>query len=148
MPIGEFCNREVVFALRANTIKEAASLMRQHHVGDLVVVEEGAVRKPVGIITDRDIVVSLVAQGLDPEVLTVGEVMGQDLITAPEQQGVFESIEQMRMRGIRRLPVVGKQGELIGIVAVDDLLALLAEEMGALAKIITREQSLEAKTRR
>jgi CBS domain-containing protein len=148
MPIGEICNREVVFARRNNTIKEAASLMRQHHVGDLVVVDEGSVRKPVGIITDRDIVVSLVALGLDADTLTVGEVMGQDLSTAPEQQGIFESIEQMRARGIRRLPVVGKQGELIGIVAVDDLIGLLAEEMGDLAKIIAREQTREVKTRR
>ena len=148
MPIGAICNREVVFVFRNDSVREAAALMRAHHVGDLVVVDELAQRKPVGIVTDRDIVISVVAQGLDPVALSVGEIMRPELITAPEEQGVFESIQHMRQKGVRRLPVVGKRGQLVGIVSIDDLIALFADELGELAKLITREQAVEMKTRR
>lgn len=148
MPIGEFCNREVVFAYSTNTVREAALLMRQYHVGDLVIVQENGKRKPRGIVTDRDIVIGIVAQGLDPNVLTVGDVMSPELITARQDQGVFETIQQMRYRGVRRLPIVGEEGELLGIVAIDDLVGLLAEEMGELAKVISHGQAVEAKTRK
>jgi CBS domain-containing protein len=148
MPIGEICNREVVFAHRTTTIREAAILMRQYHVGDLVVVEENGKRKPVGIITDRDIVISVVAQGLDANVLNVGDLMRPELVTAQQNQGVYETIQQMRFKGVRRLPVIGEEDELIGIIAIDDLVALLAEEMSELAKVITREQAIEVVTRK
>jgi CBS domain-containing protein len=148
MPIGEICSREVVFGHRTHTIREAAFLMREHHVGDLVVVDESAKRKPVGIVTDRDIAISIVALGLDPDVLTIGDIMGPDLVTVRETQGVFETIQQMRFRGVRRLPIVGEDGSLMGIVAVDDLVALFADELGELSKVITREQKIEAKIRK
>lgn len=148
MPIGDICNREVVFSHRNQTVREAALLMREYHVGDLVVVEENGKRKPVGIVTDRDIAISIVALGLDPDVLTVGDIMGPDLVTVRENQGVFETIQQMRFKGVRRLPIVGEDGALVGIVAVDDLLALFADELSELSKVIAREQMVEVKTRR
>jgi CBS domain-containing protein len=149
MSVGEICTREVVVVHRTDTIREVARLMRQYHVGDLVVVKEnGRHRKPVGIITDRDIVISVVAPGLDPDVLRVSDMVAQELVTAPETQGVFETIQQMRFKGIRRLPIVGSDGTLVGIVAIDDLIQLLAEEMGELAKVIAREQAIEVKTRK
>ena len=148
MPIGDICNREVVFSHRNQTVREAALLMREYHVGDLVVVEENGKRKPVGIVTDRDIAISIVALGLDPDVLTVGGIMGPDLVTVRENQGVFETIQQMRFKGVRRLPIVGEDGALVGIVAVDDLLALFADELSELSKVIAREQMVEVKTRR
>ena len=148
MPIGDICYREVVFSHRNNTVREAALLMREYHVGDLVVVEENGKRKPVGIVTDRDIAISIVALGLDPDVLTVGDIMGPDLVTVRENQGVFETIQQMRFKGVRRLPIVGEDGALVGIVAVDDLLALFADELSELSKVIAREQMVEVKTRR
>ncbi|HUW27982.1 MAG TPA: CBS domain-containing protein [Sulfuriferula sp.] len=149
MAIGEICNREVIVVAQETTIGEAAQLMRQHHVGDVVVVtEEGGRRKPVGIVTDRDVVVEVVATGLDPAVLTVGDIMVPDLATVPEQTGVFEAIRYMRDQGVRRMPVVGEDGSLIGILALDDLLELLAEELGALARLVTREQGKEIQNRR
>lgn len=148
MAIGEICNREVVVVTRETSVTEAAQLMRQHHVGDVVVVmEEGGRRTPVGILTDRDVVVEAVAAGLDPAALSVGEIMAPDLATVQEDTGVFEAIRYMRDRGVRRMPVVGKGGDLIGILALDDLIDLLAEELGALARLIARERNKEARLR-
>lgn len=149
MAIGEICNREVIVVAQETTIGEAAQLMRQHHVGDVIVVtEEGGRRKPAGIVTDRDVVVEVVATGLDPATLTVGDIMVPDLATVPEKTGVFEAIRYMRDQGVRRMPVVGEDGSLIGILALDDLLELLAEELSALARLVAREQGKEAKNRR
>ena len=148
MPIGEICNREVVFSYPNHTVREAALLMREYHVGDLVVVEENGKRKPVGTVTDRDISISIVALGLDPDVITVGDIMGPELVTVRENQGVFETIQQMRLKGVRRLPIVGEEGALVGIVAVDDLVALFADELSELSKAIVREQMVEVKTRK
>lgn len=149
MAIGEICNREVVFVLRQTPVDEAARLMREHHVGDVVVVtDENGRRKPIGIVTDRDVMVEVVAAGLDPATLTVEEIMVPDLATVPEKTGVFEAIRYMRDKGVRRMPVVGEDGELVGILALDDLLELLAEELGALARLISHEQDKEVRDRR
>ena len=148
MAIGEICNREIVVVTRETSVAEAAQLMRQHHVGDVVVVmEEGGRRTPVGILTDRDVVVEVVAVRLDPAALTVGEIMAPELATVGEDTGVFEAIRYMRDKGVRRMPVVGEGGDLIGILALDDLLDLLAEELGALARLVAREQNKEARFR-
>ena len=148
MSIGEICNREVVCSSRASTIREAAFLMREYHVGDLIVVNENGKRQPVGIITDRDITINVVALGLDPDVMTVGDIMGRELVTLHEDQGILETIRQMRLRGVRRLPIVGEDGALVGIITVDDLVALLANELNDLSKVIWREQMIEVNTRK
>jgi CBS domain-containing protein len=122
--------------------------MREHHVGNVVVVERdkrGSV--PVGIVTDRDIVISVIAPKLDPSQLTVGEIMGADLVTASDDQDVFETVEQMRRHGIRRLPITDKQGGLLGIVAVDDLLELLAMQLSGLSRVVARERKQELEAR-
>src|SRR5579871_6107032 len=150
MPIGDVCVRDVVVASKDTTVQEAAVLMRHHHVGDLVVVEEGADGRkiPVGIVTDRDIVVSVVAPTLNAAVYTLGDMALRELVTVKEDQGVFEAIQQMRMTGVRRMPVVDRAGGLVGIISVDDLVQLLSEEMSELAKLISREQVLEIENKR
>ncbi len=149
MPIGEICNREVVFATRDTSILETAQLMRRHHVGDLIVVDEkNDKRIPVGIVTDRDIVIEVIAKEADINSLTAGDIMGLELVTTREADGVFETIQLMRLKGVRRMPVVDPHGGLVGIVSVDDLVELLAEEMNELAKLISREQVREAKNRK
>lgn len=106
MPIGDVCVRDVVVASKDTTVQQAAVLMRRHHVGDLVVVEEGVDGRkiPAGIVTDRDIVVSVVAPMLNAAVYTVGDLAIRALVTVKEDQGVFEAIQQMRMTGVRRMP--------------------------------------------
>jgi CBS domain-containing protein len=149
MAIGEICNREVVFARREDSVKDAAQLMREHHVGDLVIVDESnGQRIPCGIVTDRDIVVGVVAKGLDPDTLEVAEVAGAELVLARESDGVAETIELMRAKGVRRVPIVDARGSLVGIVTADDILDLLAEEMTALARMISRERRRESELRK
>ena len=149
MPVGELCIRQVVVAPRNASVLDAAKLMRQHHVGDIVVTDEIAGRRvPVGIVTDRDIVLEVLAQELDATSLSAGDIMSSDLITVRENEGVFQTIQLMRAKGARRAPVVNSEGALVGIVSVDDLVELLAEELSQLAKLIAREQKLEADLRR
>ncbi|MGZ4979957.1 MAG: CBS domain-containing protein [Methylobacter sp.] len=148
MSISEFCNREVVFATREMSLPEAAQLMREYHVGALVVVDEvNGKRVPVGIVTDRDIVIEVISQSLDLNDFSVGDIMGPQLISVQEKDGVFETIRLMRTKGIRRIPVVNQEGGLVGIISADDILDLLADEMAELAKVAPREQEREAKTR-
>lgn len=149
MAVGEICNREVVIAEKTLSVVDAAQLMRTHHVGDLVVVEERAGRRlPVGIVTDRDIVVEVVAAGVNPDALKVGDIMGPEVATVRESEGLFEALRFMRDKGVRRMPVVDSTGALAGILTLDDLLSLLAEEMTELAKLVSHERQREASVRK
>jgi predicted transcriptional regulator len=146
--VGEICNRDVVIAEKALSVVEAAQLMRKHHVGDLVVVEDkGGQKHPVGIVTDRDIVVEVVAAGVNPDALKVGDIMGPEVATVRESEGLFEALRYMRDKGVRRMPVVDSTGVLVGILTLDDLLSLLAEEMTELAKLVSHERQREAVVR-
>lgn len=148
MRIGEICTVQTIYCKRDETVQGAALLMRKFHVGDLVVADQpDAERIPVGIITDRDIVVSVIALGLDPASLLVGDIMSDDLMTSSVDDDVYETIERMRFRGIRRSPVVNAAGGLAGIVSVDDLLEFLAEEMGELSRISSHQQAQEKRAR-
>jgi CBS domain-containing protein len=148
MHVGQICTTETIYCERDETVQGAALLMRRNHVGDLVVIDKpDGERIPVGIITDRDIVVSVIALGLDPASLLVGDIMSDDLLTCSEADDVYETIERMRLRAIRRVPVVNAAGGLTGIVSVDDLLEFLAEEMGELARIGPHQQSHEKRAR-
>ena len=149
MAIGEICNRDVVIMRRDESVLDAAKLMRQHHVGDVIVVEDRKDKRvPVGIVTDRDVVVEVMAPELDPSAITVGDIMGPELAMVSESTGLFEAIQYMRTKGVRRLPVVDAHNGLVGILALDDLLELLSEEMLAIAKLVRLERQKEARSRR
>jgi CBS domain-containing protein len=149
MAIGEICNREVVYVNRDVTVQAACKLMRHYHVGSLVVVDEvDGKRVPVGILTDRDIVVEINAMDLDPKVITAGDIMSPELALVPENQGVLETIEIMRVKGVRRMPIVDGDNRLVGIVTIDDLLEVLAEELTDIAHIVSRGQSHERQARK
>ena len=148
MRIGEICTVQTIYCTRDETVQGAALLMRKYHVGDLVVIEQpDGERVPVGIITDRDIVVSVIALGLDPASLLVADIMSDDVLTATEDDDVYETIERMRFRSIRRVPVVNAAGGLTGIVSADDLLEFLAEEMAELSRISSHQQAHEKRAR-
>src|SRR5512139_2208636 len=117
MTAGELCSRTVVFAERDMGLVEAARLMRDHHVGALVVVDQAnGKRVPVGVLTDRDIAVAVVAKEVDARTLRVGEVMSGEPITVREQDSVLDALRVMRARGVRRVPVTDAQGALVGIL--------------------------------
>lgn len=148
MGIGEVCSREVVFARKEETVSAAAKLMRENHIGCLVVAdEEDGKRVPVGMLTDRDITVAVVAPQLDADVIQVGDVMSPELLSVREDAGIAETVELMRVRGIRRLAVTDEEGALVGLIAADDILGLLAEEIAGLAGMVRHEERRERMTR-
>lgn len=131
---GAICNRIVTVAGRDLPVVQAARLMREHHVGCIVVTDDTlAGRRVVGMMTDRDIVTSVVAAGVDPATLVVEDLMSREVVTAREDDSVLDLLAAMRRRGLRRLPVTGVDGVLVGLVTLDDLLMLMAEELRAVA---------------
>ena len=149
MLVGKICNREVVFVEPESSITQAAQLMREHHVGGLVVArEKSGKRVPVGIVTDRDIVIEVIAEGVEMSDISVGDIMSNRLVTARESDDLLDTIKIMRARGIRRLPVIDDDGALAGILTVDDLIELFAEQLGDLARLIALEQKREQESRK
>lgn len=148
MSVGECCNREVIVISESKTVSEAAKLMRECHVGDLIVVQDREPsQKPVGILTDRDIAIEIVAAGVDPEVVTVGDAMSYRLATIEEDAEITAAVELMRERKVRRLPVVDKQGMLVGILTSDDVIDLLAEQLVGLSRLFTLQRWDEQEAR-
>lgn len=148
MSIGDICNREVVTIEKSAPVVRAAKLMRQFHVGSVIVVADGVQPlKPVGVVTDRDLAIEILAQEVPVETVAVGDVMGAELLTGREEDGVWETIMRMRAMGVRRLPIVGSHGELVGILTMDDLLQFIVGELSDLVKLVRREQKREEVTR-
>jgi signal-transduction protein with cAMP-binding, CBS, and nucleotidyltransferase domain len=150
MKVRDFCSREVVSVEPDASLREASILMRSKHVGALVVVErkDDGVR-PVGIITDRDIIVAVIAiPGGRPEGIRVCDVMSIRLAVARDSEGVFEAAQTMSERGVRRLPVVAQDGTLCGIVTADDIQQIVSTEMANLAVALKRGVEREVLERR
>ena len=145
MSITEFCRRDVAIVEKNSLVFDAARKMRELHVGDVVVCENGS--KPIGILTDRDIVVGVVALEIPVDSVRVEDVMKPTLVTARQDAGVYETIHLMETYGVRRLPVVDDEGGLVGIVSSGDLLQLLSEEIVALSRLPARQKAKEQEIR-
>ena len=148
MKAGEFCNRDVVFIEKGASVAEAARLMREHHMGSIVVVDEtkGA-RRPIGMLTDRDIVIEFVTQDVAPEDVEAGDAVGAEVVTVSVDTALYETIELMLQHGVRRVPVVDKDGALVGLFASDDALELLTEQLQQLAWLVSKQRRQESKRR-
>lgn len=137
MGVGELCSREVVFAKRNESVARAARLMRERHVGAVVVVDERGGRPfPAGMLTDHDIAVGVVALGLDPQKSAVEGVMPAEVVCARESDSLTRALALMRAQGLSRLPVVDAGGALVGILCGDDVMEALAGEVHALAGML------------
>lgn len=134
MTIGKICNRNVDTADTSESVQSAAQRMGIRNVGSLVVLNE--LRRPVGILTDRDVAVRVAGTGRDPYTTRVEDVMTGDLEVVPEGLSIEDGLKRMRSRGVRRLPVVSAQGECVGILSMDDILAHLAHEFAVLGRLI------------
>ena len=147
MEVGTICQRLVFTVRRSDEVSRAAQLMRDKHVGYVVVVELDPLARPVGVLTDRDIVVGVVARQVDRKVVCVGDIMTVDPITTLESDSVEDALQKMRVFGVRRLPVVNDRRELVGILAMDDLLQVIAGDAQEVVNAIRKERLMEAVTR-
>lgn len=146
MNVGQLCQTNPVTVRPLDDLVAVAKIMREKHVGYVVVVEP-AVRessfRPAGVITDRDIVCSVIARDADPKALRANEVMTREPVVALDRESIGEALQKMRRIGVRRLPVVADHGELIGVISLDDIIDELAGELEAVAGSVRSEQLIE-----
>ncbi len=144
MPLRDICKRNVICINPQATVLEAARIMKSRHVGDLIVIDPHAIPpRPVGIITDRDIVTLVVAADVAAADVLVEDVMARHLQTACHDDGLFDVTRKMRETGVRRLPVVDDRGGLIGVVSIDDIYQLLSTEFRNLAAVSASQVATE-----
>jgi predicted transcriptional regulator len=147
MPVSDICNTKVVKVDKDTSIVEVARLMRDRNVGSVVLTEKIEGKQiPTGIITDRDLTLEIIASEADPTKLSAGDIVIHSVIVVDENEGIFETLHRMRSHGVRRLPVVDRDGALTGIVSADDMIEYIAEEMKELAKMIAVELRYERNT--
>ena len=145
---GEVCTREVAVARKSMALNEAARVMRERHVGSLVVVEPSDDGLLVaGMLTDRDIVTAVVAKDMDAATLRVDDVMSRDVAVVREDDSVLDVLTAMRRKAVRRIPVTGPRGQLVGLVAADDLLGLIANELRTLVQALVAQPGAELQSR-
>jgi CBS domain-containing protein len=146
MDVAQLFRRDAITVRESDEVTDAARLMREHHVGYLVVVEPdlaGATVRPVGVLTDRDIVVGIVAREVNPRCVLVRDIMTPNPVLLNAADPLPTALQEMRRVGVRRMPVVGKVGELLGVLSIDDVLDALSAELGNLAGAIRNEQRFE-----
>ena len=149
MLLKEICTPDVVSCAADRSVLHAARLMRQHHVGDVIIVEDmESDSSPIGVVTDRDIVVEVLGKELDPARVTLRQIMRTPVVVASITEDAAQALERMKFHGVRRIPVVDEKSRLIGVLSLDDLLQRLAADAASLAEVVTREQDREHRMRR
>lgn len=149
MPIEECCNTDVVCCESDTPLPEVAALMRNHHVGDVIVVEDKSEKRiPLGIVTDRDIVIETIALQVDASAYTAGDLMSTPIVTVGKDEGFINALRLMRVHKIRRMPVVTAEGTLFGIVTADDIIRLLSNELSMMTGTIIEQPVRESRLRR
>ena len=148
MKVGELCNRQAVTVERDEMILDAAKQMRWHQVGEVVVIDrQGGRRRPLGLLTDHDIVVEALAQDIDVSRVAVGDLIDGDLHLANEEDGLFEVLASLRTRGTRCVPVVNGRGDLVGILTLDEVMEVLGEQLMMLVGLLGQERAQERERR-
>jgi CBS domain-containing protein len=145
MNVGQLCQREVVTAQQGDELRAAAQLMRSKHVGFLVVTEpvDGGRQRVAGVLTDRDIVVAVLAREVDARELKVGDVMSREPLLAEQSQPLESVLGLMREVGVRRVPVIDQDAYLVGVLSLDDVLEAMAEQLVNIAASIRSERRAE-----
>ncbi|MDP3191555.1 CBS domain-containing protein [Rhodoferax sp.] len=143
----EFATTLVAVVEPEISARVVAQLMRRHHIGALVVVDALDKNKPVGIVTDRDLVLELMAEGLDPAVFTAGDIMSVDLVTASPEMDAMDAVQLMRKYRLRRLVITDTDGHLAGIVTLEDVLALMTRELADFAVDLGSARDRETRAR-
>jgi CBS domain-containing protein len=141
MSLDRICSKDVVTISPDATVLEAAKLMQSKHIGCVVVVDDA---RPIGILTDRDIVIKLVVREHNPAQTAVKDIMTANPTMVNVNYDLLDAVRLMRNRGVRRLPIVNEHRHLLGIVTMDDVVTALGAEVGDLAGTVQKEFGLEA----
>jgi CBS domain-containing protein len=136
MTVFDCCQRNVVSVTPEASVSFVTGLMKDKNIGCVVVTSKD---RPVGIVTDRDIVLRRVTTQEDPDQISIDSLMTRDIVTIRGDAGIFEAIQQMKTAGVRRMPVVDLKGHLVALLTVDDIIRLIAREMADIARIIGKE---------
>ncbi len=148
MGVGSICTHRVITVDRGIDVAAAAEVMRENNIGYLIVTDaKSGAAAPVGVLTDRDIVVKVLAKDVDAHSLTVGDVMTPEPLVAADDDGLSETLHRMRRLGVRRVPVVGPRGQITGVLSLDDVIDHLVGQLGDVAGSIQNEQKLESTLR-
>jgi predicted transcriptional regulator len=148
MSVGQYCDQEIGLVSQDSSILEAAQIMRNCHVGEVVVVEQHNGKNiPVGIITDRDLVIEIIAMEVDMGQISVGSIMSLEMITVNEDKSLRDTLEIMQLNGVRRSPVVDGSGALIGIIKIEDILEVLSLDMAKVLALFNTERRIETSLR-
>ncbi len=139
MNVGEICTRNYIYVSHQDSVLDVARIMRQQHVGSVVVVDNNGEMRPQGLITDRDLVLEVLAAQIDPTVLKAEDILTCELICVTETHDVKEALKYLRYYGVRRAPVVNVDGVLVGIFCIEDSLATLSQEFSELVKLLSNE---------
>lgn len=143
----DFASSVVAVVEPETTALVAAQLMRRHHIGALVVVDAQEKNRPVGIVTDRDLVLELMAEGLDPAVFTAGDIMSLNLVLARPDMDAMDAVQLMEAHQLRRLVMADEAGRLAGIVTLEDILEVLSRELANLAAGLAEAKDRETSQR-
>lgn len=143
----DFASSVVAVVEPETTALVAAQLMRRHHIGALVVVDAQEKNRPVGIVTDRDLVLELMAEGLDPAVFTAGDIMSLNLVLARPDMDAMDAVQLMKTHQLRRLVMADEAGRLAGIVTLEDILEVLSRELADLAAGLAEARDRETSQR-
>lgn len=144
MFVGQYCDKKISTLTQDSSILDAAKVMRKNHVGEVIIVENKMGNTiPVGLITDRDIVVEILAMEIDIETINLGSVMCIELITVNYDSSLNKALEIMQHYGIRRAPVVGNDGGLIGIINIEAVIKVVSQDMAKILKLFNNERRIE-----
>lgn len=140
MSIKDICERNVVTTTKDASVYEVAKLMKKHNVGNVVVIDNQVItNQPVGILTDRDIAMKIVAEDVDARQISVRDIMAENPLILHANQSINEALDMMCAKGVRRAPISDDTHKVVGIASIDDLFIMLAEEMGSLSKLIRKQ---------
>lgn len=150
MLVRDYCNMNVICCEPDTPVAELAALMRKHHVGDVIVVDnqQEGLRIPIGIVTDRDILVETIALDIDAKLFIASDLMTTPVTTVQEDAALNEALAIMRGKRVRRLPVVNRAGSLFGILTSDDVLNLISSELSMIAGLVVEQQITEGRLRK
>ena len=136
MPLTDFCSSPVITISPDEKVLAVAHLMRDKKVGSVIVTQQ---EKPIGILTDRDIVMRVTAERKDASAIKVRDVMTANPVLVSEETGIWELIQGMKNYGVRRFPITAGDGKLVGIITMDDLIELIGEELSGVGRAIASE---------